>query len=218
MRLWLFTILFSINIAYVHAQQEEPVYHPIDKSAWQKTVDGLNYNEEPEKQTAMPDPTIPDVPIDSGLTIFKVLEFLLIAGVLIFLLVYLFGSGLFSKNKVPSTFINTITELDERPMESDLERYLREALERRDFKLAIRIYYLMILKSLNDAEIITWKKEKTNMDYMRELRQHPNYDAFSSNTYIFEYVWYGEKDIHEPQFNSLSKPFIQLLQQMKSQK
>jgi hypothetical protein len=218
MRLLLLTILFAFNIAYVRAQLDEPVYHPIDKSDWQKTVDGLNYNEKPEKQTEIPDPTLPDAPIASGLTIFKILGFLLIAGVLIFLLVYLFGSGLFSKNKVPDTFINTITELDERPMESDLERYLREALERRDFRLAIRIYYLMILKSLNDAEIITWKKEKTNMDYMRELRQHPNYDAFSSNTYIFEYVWYGEKVIHEPQFNSLSKPFIQLLQQMKSQK
>jgi len=218
MKLLLLTILILFSTTCVLAQQEEPVYHPIDKSTWQKTVEGLNYNEQPEKEDKFTEPTIPEVAADSGFTILKILGFLLIAGVLIFVLVHLFGSGLFAKNKVPSTFINQLTELDESPMESDLERYLREALARRDFKLAIRIYYLMILKSLNDAEVITWKKEKTNMDYMRELRQHPNYEALSNNTYIFEYVWYGEKDIHEPQFNTLSKPFIQLLHQMKSPK
>lgn len=209
-------LLFCVNVAV--AQTDEPVYHAIDKAHWEKTVKGLNYNEQPEKPIKPPKPNEPLTMPESDYTFLQVMGFLLIIGLLIFILVYLFGKGILFNKKVPSILINPLTELDDRPMESDLERFLREALASRDYKLAIRIYYLMILKSLHESELIVWKKEKTNMDYMRELQEHPQYESLNNNTYVFEYVWYGEKPIYESQFNILSKPFIQLLQLMKSPK
>ena len=74
---------------------------------------------------------------------------------MIFVLFYFFGRGLFGNPKVESATQNIITDLEERPMESDLERYLREALASKNYRLAIRIYYLMMLKSLHEKSLIT---------------------------------------------------------------
>lgn len=199
----------------VLGQDEVPVYHPIEKSDWNKAVEGLNYSEkiiqeEEVKEAPKATPTLNMGPV------LQIIGFTLIAALLIFVLFYFFGRGLFGNPKVESATQNIITDLEERPMESDLERYLREALAAKNYRLAIRIYYLMMLKSLHEKSLITWKKDKTNMDYLIELRNHPQYDALSKNTLIYEFVWYGDKSITDQHYNEASPLFIHLIQQLQS--
>lgn len=213
MRLLLFISCLSIHFV-LFSQDEVPVYHPIEKSDWNKAVEGLSYNEKLIEEEPV-EATQTSAPINMG-PVLQIIGFILIAALLIFVLFYFFGKGLFGNPKVESATQNIITDLEERPMESDLERYLREALAAKNYRLAIRIYYLMMLKSLHEKSLITWKKDKTNMDYLIELRNHPQYDALSKNTLIYEFVWYGDKSITDQHYHEASPLFIQLIQQLQS--
>ena len=212
-RLLVFILCVLIHCVLL-GQEEIPVYHPIEKSDWNKAVDGLNYNEKIIEEEEV-EISQTSAPLNFG-PLLQIIGFILIAALLIFVLFYFFGRGLFGNPKVESATQNIITDLEERPMESDLERYLREALASKNYRLAIRIYYLMMLKSLHEKSLITWKKDKTNMDYLIELRNHPQYDALSKNTLIYEFVWYGDKSITDQHYNEASPLFIHLIQQLQS--
>lgn len=214
----LYSLFFVLQSLF--GQETAPVYHPIDKSKWEKTVEGMDF-QETEKKAEESEPidiNFPQQREPFSLSLpLQIVGYVLIGALLIGILIYFFGKGIFKNPKVIPATGHIITDLDERPMESDLERYLREALENKDFRLAVRIYYLMLLKLLNDKELIIWKKNKTNMDYLIEMRNHPNYNQLSQQTLIYEYVWYGEQSIAEPQYKTVSQTFIQLLQNMKNQ-
>lgn len=198
--------------------QESPVYHPIDRSAWQEAIEDVSYLEKaPEEKipdVEMPEPDTP-IPMFNS-TLWRVIAFTLIGALLIFILIRLFGKGLFNNAKVEPVVAHPLSDLDERPMETDLERYLREALTASDYRMAVRIYYLMLLRSLHEKGFITWKKEKTNHDYLRELSAHPSFHKLSFSTLVFEYVWYGDRLLNEAEFKGLQPGFTELLQQLRN--
>lgn len=111
--------------------------------------------------------------------------------------------------KVASTNFEgyTLEELDATMPESDLERYLRIALENEDFKAAVRVYYLILLNRLNELGAIDWEPEKTNNDYAVELSGHPSEKAFKHLTLIYEVIWYGEAEINESEFKEVEPRF-----------
>ncbi|MEZ5013388.1 MAG: hypothetical protein R2794_03790 [Chitinophagales bacterium] len=136
----------------------------------------------------------------------------MIGALLVYLILRFFGVNIFKRNqKLPTATITDANDLEERPMESDLERFLRTALEAGDYRTAIRIYYLMILKNLQDNQWITWRKNKTNYDYLLESSEHPLYTSFRNNTRIFEYVWYGEQQIGKSQFDDVRSGFTEMI-------
>ena len=47
---------------------------------------------------------------------------------------------------------------EEHIYESDLDRFIREATEQGNYALAIRLYYLAIIKELSLNRTILWKK------------------------------------------------------------
>lgn len=75
--------------------------------------------------------------------------------------------------------------------EMDFEQRLREATEEKNYRLAIRLYYLWSLKMLADANHLHWEPGKTNHDYLRELKASPLNGGFRQLSYYFEYAWYG---------------------------
>ena len=198
--------------------QDTPVYHPIDRSEWQQAVQDVFYVEkmpEPENQDLpLPEPNGPMQVFDS--IVWQVIACTLVAALLIFILLRIFGKGLFSNTRVTPAAGNVLSDLDERPMETDLDRYLREALESADYKMAVRIYYLMLLCALEENGSITWQKEKTNHDYLRELSAHPSFRKLQNSTRVFEFVWYGDRLLNKDAFTTVQNSFIDLLQQLPS--
>ena len=47
-----------------------------------------------------------------------------------------------------------------------------EALAAGNFSLAVRLYYLQVIKTLSEQNAIAWSREKTNRDYLHETREH----------------------------------------------
>jgi hypothetical protein len=96
----------------------------------------------------------------------------------------------------------------------DLEELLRDALINSDFRSAIRIYYLMIIQKLDEKNIITYRKDKTNAEYLSDLSQHPLKTAFRQVTLSYERTWYGDIHLSENDFNHLKTIFSDYLQKI----
>lgn len=106
----------------------------------------------------------------------------------------------------------TLEEIEEDLPLSELEQFLRMALEKKDYRTAVRVYYLMVIQDLNEAGLIQWERNKTNYQYLSELRNNPNYSAFSNLTLTFEYAWYGEAEVNEQAFLGIEPKFKQFIQ------
>jgi len=84
------------------------------------------------------------------------------------------------------------------------------AVEQKDYKRAIRLVYLYALKLLSDQKIIEWTPSKTNHDYMYEIQDQGFQNRFSTLSYYFEYVWYGDFPADAIQFNEMKNTFAGL--------
>ncbi len=114
------------------------------------------------------------------------------------------------KNKA----IIQLHEDEEVLLKQDLKALIKEAVEAKNFRLAIRYYYLYSLQKLSDKEFITWRQEKTNEDYIKEIRQHNIKPEFIETTRLYDFVWYGGFAINESEFNRTEALFHQLNQKI----
>lgn len=83
-----------------------------------------------------------------------------------------------------------------------------------NYRLAIRLQYLQVLKNLNTLGLIKWRPDKTNYSYILELRDNPSGNAFEKLTSIFEYAWYGNKPVTYEYYEKIRAEFNQFNQQI----
>ncbi|MCC6462407.1 MAG: DUF4129 domain-containing protein [Saprospiraceae bacterium] len=106
----------------------------------------------------------------------------------------------------------TVDNLDAYLPETDLERFLRDALAQQNYTLAVRLYFLQIIKDLSNKGQLHWSIEKTNRDYLREMRGQSLEPAFRQATRQFERIWYGNVPLTASGFAQLEPEFKRLLQ------
>ena len=78
---------------------------------------------------------------------------------------------------------------------------------KKDFRSAIRYQFLFVLKKLSDKKIIDWNPEKTNKDYLAELKNSNQRLQFKELVYIFNNVWYGEFDVEDQSYSRFKEKF-----------
>lgn len=88
----------------------------------------------------------------------------------------------------------------------DLASPLKQALTQENYRLAIRLRFLAILKELTRRQMVDWRRYKTNYDYLNELPTTLR-EAFIPLIRTYEYVWYGEYPISQAQYATLTRPF-----------
>ena len=81
-----------------------------------------------------------------------------------------------------------------------LNELIAQAIQEKDYRLAVRFYYLLILQKLTDKELIVWQQEKTNEDFIREVAKLKIASDFTEITRLYDFVWYGNFEINEPEF------------------
>ena len=126
-------------------------------------------------------------------------------GYLVFKL-FLSNSSLFLRNRKNLT-ANIETELAEDV--NDLDAMLRLAIKNGNYRMAVRYLYLQTLKRLSDKKLIEINSNKTNYEYVNEMRKHHYANEFASLTLQYDYVWYGEYPVDERLFERLRKGFNQ---------
>ncbi|GAA4375108.1 DUF4129 domain-containing protein [Hymenobacter koreensis] len=82
----------------------------------------------------------------------------------------------------------------------DLLPRLTEAETTGNFRVAVRLGYLLVLRSLAERHLVQWQPEKTNHDYVHELAGTPWQQGFATLTRQFEYAWYGEQPLTAAQY------------------
>ena len=149
----------------------------------------------------------------------KILAYLVIFG-FIGLVIYLVAKNVSLDLKIKREALHT--EDLEKTVDDigniDIAGLLEQARRDGDFRLAVRLYYLGLLKKLNEMEKIVWKKDKTNRDYLGELfAKEFYYSQMRRLTLSYEAVWYGEHDLDPESFNRLSSQFELVFQELNTQ-
>jgi len=145
----------------------------------------------------------------------KVLMWIILIGVIGFLVYHFFlrFEGNESGKKVVIDFDDTP------PMEipkTELERRLEEALSREDYREAVRIYFIFIIKDLSTKSWIRWERRKTNISYLMEMRGKSQYDLFNETVNIYDMVWYGKYTVSKDQYHDFEPKFKSLLKSINS--
>lgn len=158
----------------------------------------------------IPDLDVPQV--DLGFNALTIILIVLLTGLLIFILTRIrFGKI------VPNSKLDR-SNPDAYLLEEDIHAIpytdeIDSATQNKQYRRAIRLYYLRSLKALSDKEMIQWKPGKTNREYLVELGGR---NDFRDITRWYEYVWYGEFTIDEMHFSKAEDAFQDFIHKIDS--
>lgn len=92
---------------------------------------------------------------------------------------------------------------------SDPDAMIRNAIKNGNYRLAVRYLYLQTLLRLSEKKFIRLNSNKTNYEYVTEVRNQKFANEFASLTLKYEYVWYGEYPVDEKLFEQIHGSFTQ---------
>lgn len=148
-----------------------------------------------------------------GLNVFGYIMIGVFVIALAFLIYYMFVN-----RQTGGTKVGAPIELEEiNPSEiplTELERLLREAIAKGDYRGAIRIYFIFIIRDLSEKRWISWQKEKTNFHYLREMSGKNEFDDFNRSVSFFEIIWYGKREIDLTKFEQIRPSFTRFLDKL----
>ena len=141
----------------------------------------------------------------------RILEYILIAAAIVIIIVLL------SKNNIRALFYgkSAAVTIDFNEFEEDIHKInfselIAAALSEKDFRRAVRLHFLKLLKELTDKNLIAWKIDKTNNDYSIELANSIYSEHFRELAISYEYIWYGNFPLDETNFKNTIEKFKML--------
>lgn len=140
--------------------------------------------------------------------IVKILLYVLVAlciGVILYSLLRNSEFNYFRKERKKESFVQG--EEEDLPSFQDWEKAMEDAIAKKNFRLAVRLLYLQTLHILDQQQLIFYKQDKTNWDYVYQLKTTPYSERFTQLTKYFDYVWYGHFVIDEQGFKQLNETF-----------
>ena len=111
--------------------------------------------------------------------------------------------------KINSNEIKMI-ESEEDISQINFDELIAAAAERKDYKLAVRYLFLKSLKLLSEKELIELRNNKTNYQYLSEIKNNRISSAFQIATSRFEWIWYGDFPVDEKVMKSSQNDFNEL--------
>ncbi|WP_286969244.1 DUF4129 domain-containing protein [Flavobacterium sp. UBA4854] len=119
------------------------------------------------------------------------------------------GRWIFGKNANKGTLFYSDAEKNIHLL--DFEKLIKESVETGERRIAVRYYYLWLLKVMAQHHYIEWDIEKTNSDYLYELHNPTHKEEFTYLSYLYNYIWYGEFEIDDATFRKTENRFKKAL-------
>jgi hypothetical protein len=142
-------------------------------------------------------------------------DFLLkaIAAVIVIVVIYLIvkailnkeGQWIFGRNSDKKLI--SYDDVEKNIQNIDFEKLIQNTIQAGEKRLTIRYYYLWLLKKMSAKEIIVWDIEKTNSDYLYEIKNLKLKDDFAYSSYLYNYIWYGEFELDDATFEKAKITF-----------
>ena len=124
------------------------------------------------------------------------------------------SSGLFNSRSHKK--LNKYGEITAENIENaDITSLINDAENQNDYRLAIRYYYLLVLKTLAVKNYIKFEDDKTNADYLNEIESQKFSKGFAYTSYLYNYIWYGEFPLNTEQYSTAKSNFQNFLNQVK---
>jgi hypothetical protein len=141
---------------------------------------------------------------------------LAVGGFIAFLIIYLSNSNisLFRRSKTMAAHDSDVDTDDIFAINYSSE--IEKAVAAGNYRLAIRLHFLKLLRGMSERNIIQYTHDRTNFDYLLQVHHAPWYQQFFRITRNYEYVWYGQFDIDREKFDSINKDFDSLERQLPS--
>jgi hypothetical protein len=146
-----------------------------------------------------------------GSVLRTVLWVVIIGAFIGFLVLFLTNSnvGLFRRNRSIAS-----TENDENNHEDifaiNYQVEIDKAIGQQNYRLAVRLLFLRLLRTLSDRNVIQYKQDLTNVDYLKQLQGTRWYTEFFTVARNYEYTWYGQFPLSQEKFSVIKKEFDQL--------
>lgn len=117
-----------------------------------------------------------------------------------FLVLKLLGgsSGLFVKNK--SLAVPEQRQEAAAQVQYSAIQLAQQAAARGDYRLAVRYQHQYLLEQLAAKKLVLWLPQKTNAQYISEIKNAETRKDFSRITLQYEYVWFGQFPISAEQY------------------
>lgn len=149
---------------------------------------------------------------DEGPTWVSTVLWVLIVGVFLALVIYYMAeSGLFRrKRRIPEEKGQDLEEMPEDIFAINYQKEIDKALANGDYRLAVRLHYLHLLKKLTTKNLIRYEQDKTNMDYLMQLHGTAYYHDFFRVTLHYEYSWYGKFAVNAETYQLILQDIIKL--------
>lgn len=120
---------------------------------------------------------------------------------------YLIKSNIVSRKRITTADDKIIEEDNEDIFAINYQKDIDKAIKDQNYRLAIRLMFLRVLRNLSDRNIIQYKIDKTNFDYLVQLHKTGYYNDFFKLTRSFEYTWYGKFPVAPETFTVIKKDF-----------
>lgn len=132
----------------------------------------------------------------------------LVAAAVVYMIIVSFSD----KKKVKPIVVSTEERMENMTItKSELELALEAALASGNYREAVRIYFIAIIKEMKDRSWIRWEKKKTNYHYINEISGRAQQADFITATRAFEIVWYGNRTLGENDYRQIEPYFKKLL-------
>ncbi|MDR2816432.1 MAG: hypothetical protein LBB62_07000 [Proteiniphilum sp.] len=113
----------------------------------------------------------------------------------------------FFEKKNETVSVN-LSNVEQHIHEADFEALLKEAEQGCDTRQSVRLLYLWLLKTFTDRDIIQWNPDKTNIDYLFEIRDKALQKQFGYLSYLYSYIWYGGFSINDSEYGNARGTFL----------
>lgn len=178
----------------------------------------FNYTEtEPKQETR--ERSAPNINVGSGFSFLgSSLPFIILIVLAIIIILAILQRSNFANfrlKKYSSSDAEVLHSEEESIDEGDFEKLLQRAIRNKDYRLATRYYYLWLIQQLTNKNYIEYHKDKTNTEYLFELKDGQIRSSFSYLSYIYSYIWYGEFPVDQIKFASIEEKYKSFMKQLK---
>lgn len=116
-------------------------------------------------------------------------------------------SGIFSFSGGSSVSVLEMVHPAEGMTRMEMEKLYKLYKSNGAYREAVRVLYLMYLKNLHQGRVIRLNINKTNKDYLHEIKDDTIFKDFKKLSRLYDYVWFGQFNIVDQEFFQIEKEF-----------
>ena len=136
------------------------------------------------------------------------IRYVIIGLVATYIIVKLFNTNIRNVFYNPKKRIKIEHELLDKDLNKlNLEKLLNDSVNNKEFRKAVRYLFLKTLKILIATDLINKRIDKTNNEFVLELKKTKLIKEFRELVSFYEHGWYGNFDITDKQFSLIYEKY-----------